>query len=427
MNRKLRVLLLGGGGREHAIANSLQKSENLAELKVFPGNGGFDQKLIWDKPGFHWNDKNVFQASIRGRFDFVFVGPEDPLVNGVADWCNELGIPCFGPSAFCAQIEGSKDFAKNLMKESRIPTAEYETFSDHKTALEYVRGKKFPLVVKADGLAAGKGVTVCTKLDQAELALREIFEDQKFGRSGSKVVIEDFLVGEEASLFVISDGENYLLLPAAQDHKRAYDNDEGPNTGGMGAYCPAPIATESVIEKVRIQIIEPLLSKFREKGEPYKGLLYCGLMIHPNGDPYVVEFNCRFGDPETQAVLLLVEDDLLAITYQAATGTLPKGGRLNLRPGFASVVVLAAEGYPGDYKKGIPLDLPVPKDPDLYVFHAGTKWDSSNRLVTSGGRILGVSAYANTLKESVDKSYGYLNLFSNPQTFYRRDIARRAL
>ncbi len=439
MNQKLRVLLLGGGGREHALARAILLSSELQTLKVYPGNGGFDPSMILPQGTLGWKkeDKQLFQKHVQGNYDLVVVGPEEPLVNGVADWCNEIGIPCFGPSQFCAQLEGSKDFAKKLMQKANVPTAKHESFTDEKNALEYVRQKGTPIVIKADGLAAGKGVTVCHEFQQAEQALQEIFIKRKFGSAGNKVVIEEFLEGEEASIFAICDGENFLLLPPAQDHKRAYDNDKGPNTGGMGAYCPAPIADSFVIDQVRREIVAPILNTLREMGEPYVGVLYVGLMISPDKKVRVVEFNCRFGDPETQAVLLLIEDDLLEIFMKAATGNLGKVGSLRIYEGSASVVVLAAEGYPDDYRKNISLHaiqtlLPIQRRVyaacgDIFLFHAGTGLDSSGNLVSTGGRILGVANRSKNLKESLDKNYSFLESFPIPSTYYRKDIGRRAL
>lgn len=427
MRKKLRVLLLGSGGREHAIAESILKSHLLGDLKVFPGNAGFEKNSILPQHSINWNDKLQFQNSIRGQYDLVIVGPEDPLVNGVSDWCEEIGIACFGPSAYCAQIEGSKDFAKNLMLESGVPTAKFQTYNDYNLALEYTKDKSLPFVIKADGLAAGKGVTVCTELHQVETALKEIFLEKKFAENGNRVVIEDFLEGEEASIFAICDGENYVLLPPAQDHKRAFNNDEGPNTGGMGAYCPAPIATSQVIEKVKSKIVEPILQKFIERKSPYKGVLYVGLMIHPSGEPYVVEFNCRFGDPETQAVLQLIQSDLLEIFWNISTHNFKSNVSLELSSDFSSIVVLASNGYPGEYIKNIPIHLEKKFNSEPKIFHAGTKFAKDGSLVSCGGRVLGIVSTGKTLKESIDKTYNFIKTMTHPSLFFRTDIGRRAL
>ncbi|TGK06721.1 phosphoribosylamine--glycine ligase [Leptospira semungkisensis] len=421
-----KILLIGSGGRESAIAFKLRQSSKLTSLHVFPGNGGFPDNEILAANSFDLKDKSSVQSFIqKNEYDLVVVGPEDPLVDGIGDWLAEIGIPVFGPSAYCAQIEGSKEFAKALMIEAGVPTAKYASFTDYDSSLAYVRKEGAPIVVKADGLAAGKGVTVCTELSQAEQALKEIFLDHKFGKSGSRVVIEEFMDGQEASIFAISDGETYFTLPAAQDHKRAYDGDLGPNTGGMGAYCPAPIASEEVLQKVNTRVFQPMFEAFRKKGHPYKGLLYAGLMIDSKGEPKVVEFNCRFGDPETQCVLPMLEGDLLEIFMASAKGTL-KGVKTGLRSGASTVVVLAAEGYPDSYAKNIPLNLPKSENKDLVVFHAGTSKKDGN-LVSTGGRILGISSYGNDLKDSVDKAYAYLNSFQISKTFFRKDIAKKAL
>ncbi|MCZ8342533.1 MAG: phosphoribosylamine--glycine ligase [Leptospira sp.] len=425
MKDKLNVLLIGSGGREHALADAILKSTHLNTLKVFPGNGGFPDELLLSKDQISITEKEGFLRYLRSsNTDFVVVGPEDPLVIGVADWCEEAGIPCFGPSAYCAQIEGSKHFAKDLMKKASVPTASYAVFTDHGSAWGHAQKELLPLVVKADGLAAGKGVTVAFELSVVKRALDEIFLESKFGKSGSKVVIESFLEGEEASLFVITDGDRYMCLPAAQDHKRAFDGDIGPNTGGMGAYAPAPIVDEFVLQQVKSLIIEPMLSEFRKLGHPYKGLLYVGLMVSPDKKPSVVEFNCRFGDPETQAVLRLIDEDLLVLFWQASTKSLPVR-ELKLKTGASSIVVLAAKGYPDSPKKGMVLEIP-PDEGSVIVYHAGTKKDSG-KIIASGGRILGITAYGKNLRESIDSCYAFLSKIKSENTFFRKDIGRRAL
>ena len=418
-----KVFLIGSGGREHAIYYKLKQSPQLGAILVYPGNGGIPREdIVTEK--INLKNKTELQEFVKkSKFDLVVVGPEDPLVDGVADWMHEIGIPCFGPSAYCAQIEGSKDFAKNLMVGAGVPTAAFATFTDFASAEEYIKSSPIPVVIKADGLAAGKGVTVCFARDDAYRALKEIFHDRLFGDM-RKVVIEEFMDGEEASVFALCDGENFALLPAAQDHKRAFDGDKGPNTGGMGAYCPAPVVTDGIIQQVKAEIIRPVMNYFKAKGFPYKGVLYAGLMIK-NGKARVVEFNCRFGDPETQAVLLLLQDDLLQIMHECATGNLQKS-EFSIYPGAAAIVVLAAEGYPGSYNKNIPLEISDTKDPNIQIFHAGTALQG-NKLVSSGGRILGITARGADLKETVGKIYSYMGKQSNPGTFYRKDIAWRAL
>lgn len=425
MEHKYKVLLIGSGGREHALADVISKSISLESLKVFPGNGGFASELLLGADEISISDKTKFLEYLNvSKTNLVVVGPEDPLVNGIADWCTEVGIPCFGPSAYCAQVEGSKHFAKEMMKRAKVPTASFAVFTDHESAWSYAQKEMLPLVVKADGLAAGKGVTVAFELKEVKRALDEIFLESKFGQSGNKVVIESFLEGEEASLFVITDGDRYMCLPAAQDHKRAYDGDIGPNTGGMGAYAPAPIVTDTVLSKVKKQIIEPMLEDFRKSGHPYKGLLYVGLMITKDGDPNVVEFNCRFGDPETQCVLRLLDEDILPLFYAAATGNLPERN-LKLKSGSSAVVVLAAKGYPDAPEKGMVLEIPA-NEGNVVVYHAGTKKDNAS-LVASGGRILGITSFGNTLKDAIQDCYAFLMKVKAPNTYYRKDIGRRAL
>ncbi len=419
----MKVLLLGSGGRESALAYKIKQSSKITELKVYPGNGGFSKSEIIPKNFFDLKNKNsTVQFIQKEKFDLVIVGPEEPLVDGIADWLEEVKIPCFGPSKYCAQLEGSKDFAKQLMKEFSIPTAQYETFNTLQLAKDYCMTHSLPIVVKADGLAAGKGVTVCETLEIANSFLDEIFIDQKFGQD-PKVVIEEFLVGEEASIFAISDGEKFIILPALQDHKRAYENDLGPNTGGMGAYSPAPIATKKILEQVKKEIFEKMILGLKEKGYPYKGLLYAGLMIQ-NDYAKVIEFNCRFGDPETQALMLLIEDDLLQILFESANGNLQKKEIL-IKEGFAAVVVLAALGYPNVYTKNIPIELN--SSPSVQIFHAGTQLNSENQIVSSGGRVLGLSCQDKDLKSALDSIYDYLNANPVQNTFYRKDIGKKAL
>ncbi|MGV3667815.1 MAG: phosphoribosylamine--glycine ligase [Leptospira bouyouniensis] len=420
-----KVLLIGSGGREHALADAISKSNVLESLKVFPGNGGFSSDVLLSPNEISITDKSKFFEYIKtSKTNLVVVGPEDPLVNGIADWCDEIGILCFGPSAYCAQVEGSKHFAKEMMKRAKVPTASFAVFTDHESAWSYAQKELLPLVVKADGLAAGKGVTVAFELKEVKRALDEIFLESKFGQSGNKVVIESFLEGEEASLFVITDGERYMCLPAAQDHKRAYDGDIGPNTGGMGAYAPAPIVTDSVLSKVKSKVIEPMLDDFRRSGHPYKGLLYVGLMITKEGEPSVVEFNCRFGDPETQCVLRLIDEDILPIFNASATGSLPERN-LKLKQGSSAVVVLAAKGYPDSPEKGMVLEIPA-NEGNVVVYHAGTKKVNSSTLA-NGGRILGITSFGKSLKEAIDECYVFLGKLKAPNTFYRKDIGRRAL
>ena len=422
----MKVLLLGNGGRESALAYKIRSSKLLKELKVYPGNGGFLESEIIPRNSINLKNKIEVQNFIKHeKFDLVVVGPEEPLVYGISDWLSEISIPCFGPSQYCSMLEGSKDFAKKLMNEFGVPTANHKSFENYESAYEYLKTSGVPIVIKADGLAAGKGVTVAFEMKDAEIALKDIFINHKFGMSGNRVVIEEFMDGDEASIFAISDGNEFLLFPAAQDHKRAYDDDLGPNTGGMGAYTPAPIVNEFLLNKIKEEIFDPMFKGLKSSGNPYKGLLYAGLMIKED-DVKVVEFNCRFGDPETQALLLLLEDDLLEIMLEAAKGSFNRK-ILNFYDGYASVVVLSAEGYPGDYKKGIILDkFKNIENSEVIIFHAGTEILNTN-LISNGGRILGITSKAKTLKESLDKCYNFLKNNQIPSTFYRNDIGRKAL
>jgi len=422
----MKVLLIGSGGRESALAYKLRQSTMLKELKVYPGNGGFPENELVPEGSIDLKDKKSVQDYVqKNGILFVVVGPEEPLIDGISDWLQEIDVPCFGPSKYCAQLEGSKHFAKELMKELKVPTARYASFTSFETALEYIQTHPLPIVVKFDGLAAGKGVVVCSSKTEAENFLQEIFLQHKFGTTTNKVVIEEFLEGEEASIFALCDGENYVIFPAAQDHKRAFDNDTGPNTGGMGAYAPTPVVTPEIYEKVKSEIFTPIFAGLKQKGNPYRGLLYAGLMIDKLKNPKVVEFNVRFGDPETQCLMLLLENDLLQIMWECATSKLTVK-ELNFKDGFATVVVLAANGYPNSYKKFIPLNLKESADKNIFVFHAGTKRTNSG-LVSSGGRILGITSFANSLQESVKNCYRYLTENPISDTFYRKDIAKRAL
>lgn len=421
----MKVLLIGSGGREHALAFKLKQSPLLKELKVFSGNGGFEPSEILSKTSMDLNDKKSVQSFVKKEaFDLVVVGPEDPLVNGISDWMEEISVLCFGPSAYCSQLEGSKDFAKKLMQELGIPTAAYKTFIEYKSAREYALSQKLPLVIKADGLAAGKGVSVCTEYTEVETALSDIFEKKKFGASGNQVVIEEFMDGEEASVFALCDGENYLMLPAAQDHKRAFDEDRGPNTGGMGAYAPAPIVTQELYKKIAERVFDPMLKGLKAKGHPYKGLLYAGLMIGKDNELRIVEFNCRFGDPETQVILLLLETDLLSILLNCAKGNLGNT-ILSMKAESAVTVVLAAEGYPSEYKKDIPLSLKSTPE-GIVVFHAGTHL-KENQLYSNGGRVLNITATGKDLAKAIQNVYRYIDELKIDGLFYRKDIGHRAL
>lgn len=424
----MKVLLLGSGGREHALFWKLSRSPLLGSLQVFPGNGGFPLDAIAAIRSDNGQPATLSDLSVivefirREKYDLVVVGPEQPLVDGVADLLEGV-CPVFGPLQGGARLEGSKEFSKSFMKKYGIPTADAESFQDAQDAIAYLTTKELPVVIKADGLAAGKGVTVAYSREVAQTAIREALQEGRFGDSGHTILIEDFLQGEEASVFAICDGERALPFIAAQDFKRAFDGDRGPNTGGMGAYAPVPMMTPEIMEAVQRDVLDPVLEGMRKEGTPYRGLLYAGLMVH-NGQIRVVEFNCRFGDPETQALLRLLDEDLLDLMHRAATGRLEKR-KLRFLRASAIIVVLAAEGYPDDYNKNLPLENLDANVPDTIVFHAGTKRDG-DRILSTGGRILGITAIGSSMEEARRKAYERIATIKAPGTFYRKDIALKA-
>jgi len=424
----MRVLVVGSGGREHALVWKIARSPKVSGLLAAPGSAGiselaecFPEVAASDVPA-------LVDLARRERVDLVVVGPEDPLAGGIADRLNEAGVAVFGPSAAAARLEASKAFAKAFMKRHQIPTADYEVFDDVEAALAYVRGRNRPCVVKADGLAAGKGVAMCEDALQAERALREIMQDQRFGDAGSRVVIEEWLRGEEASYYAITDGERIVTLAAAQDHKRLLDGDRGENTGGMGAYSPAPVVSQEVEQKVLDRVVYPTIRGMAAEGTPYTGVLYVGLMIDDRGDPFVVEFNVRFGDPETQPLMVRMDGDLVPLLEGAATGRLDETRR-PLWGDAAVCVVLASAGYPRSYEKGKAISglEALPDDDGLVVFHAGTRRAEGGGFETSGGRVLGVTARGKDVKEARDRAYAGVEGIDFEGVCCRRDIAARAL
>lgn len=421
----MRVLVLGGGGREHALCWALKKSKRIEKLYCIPGNGGITE--VAEVPhGIDLKDfEKLAQFCKAEGIDLVVPGPEEPLVKGVADVLQERGIKVFGPSKSASQIEGSKAFAKEIMKKACVPTANFAVFDDPEKARAYVEKKGAPIVVKADGLCAGKGVFVCDTLDEAYQAIEKIMEERIFGDAGKMVVIEEKLSGEEASFIVITDGETFKVLPTSQDHKRLLDNDEGPNTGGMGAYSPAPLITPSLREAISDKVIAPILKTMKKEGYPYFGFLYAGLMI-ANDTPYVLEFNCRLGDPEAQAILPRIENDLLEIIEWTFEGKLAEV-ELKESKDWAVCVVMASKGYPGSYEKGkLITGLDKAKEiPGVIVFHAGTKKEGGS-FYTNGGRVLGVTALGETLSSAIDKAYQACALIHFEGAFYRRDIGQKA-
>ena len=419
---KLNILLIGSGGREHALANALAKSPRCAQLYIAPGNPGTAR--VGANVALDPADHPVVLTFCREKqIGLVVVGPEQPLTGGLADGLIGAEIPVFGPTAAAAQLEGSKGFTKDICREHRIPTAAYERFVDRDRALAYMRAQGAPIVIKADGLAAGKGVVVAMTLAEAEAAIDSMF-DGAFGASGAEVVIEAFLEGEEASFFAICDGTRALPFATAQDHKRVGDGDTGPNTGGMGAYSPASIVTPEITARVMREIIMPTLTAMRARGAPFTGVLYAGLMLTKDG-PQLIEYNVRFGDPEAQVILPRFEGDLVELMLTAAKGALPEAA-----PRFSAqaalTVVLAAKGYPGTPETGTEIRGLDQAEvmPGVVVTHAGTKRDGE-RLLASGGRVLNVTALADSVKAARDKAYAAVDGIDWPGGFCRRDIGWR--
>ena len=418
------ILILGGGGREHALAWAVAKSPLCGRLYVAPGNAGIAQ--IAECVALNPEDVSAVTTWCQERaIDFVIVGPEAPLAAGVVDNLAAVGIPAFGPSRAASRLEASKSFTKEICDACGAPTAEWARFTDADTARAHVRTKGAPIVVKADGLAAGKGVVVAMTIEEAEAAIDDMFGGA-FGEAGTEVVIEEFMAGEEASFFVLTDGETVMTLATAQDHKRAYDGDEGPNTGGMGAYSPASIMTPEIERQTLDEIVRPCIAEMARRGTPYRGVLYAGLMIGETG-PRLVEYNVRFGDPECQALMLRLGSDLLPALIACAKGGLDKVP-LHWIDKPAITVVIAAAGYPGSYRKGSEirgLDEAA-KVPGVTVFHAGTK-ASDGRILANGGRVLNISAIGQDLAEARERAYAAISAIDWPEGFNRGDIAWRAL
>lgn len=423
----MNILVIGGGGREHTLAWKLAQSPSATKLYAIPGNPGM-AAVAECVSGISIEDNEAVVAFAEEHaIDLVVIGPEVPLTNGIVDAFEAAGILAFGPRKAAAELEGSKAFSKGLMKKYGIPTAKYEVFTDAEAAKDYVRQEGAPIVIKADGLAAGKGVIVAETCDEALAAVADIMEDQEFGAAGNRVVIEEFMEGEEASLLCFTDGETIVPMISSQDHKRAYDGDKGPNTGGMGTYAPAPVMTPAMIEATKEKILKPVIAAMKQEGRTYQGCLYAGLMITKDG-PKVVEFNARFGDPETQVVLPLLKSDLVDIMVACAKGD---GSLKDLdiawSDGAAVCVVLASGGYPKSYRKGYEITgLDEAEKLGCHVFHAGTA-ERDGSVVTAGGRVLGVVAEAADVRAAVDKVYQGVNVIDFKDKMFRHDIAHRAL
>ena len=424
----MKVLVIGNGGREHALAWRAAKSPLADKVFVAPGNPGTAKE---DK----MENVNICVSDIQGLVDFAkkeqigltIVGPEAPLVDGVVDAFEKEGLKIFGPSKAGAQLEGSKSFTKDFLKRHNIPTAAYQVFTKTDEAVAYIEKMGAPIVIKADGLAAGKGVVVAMTLQEAIDAVHNMLDDHQFGDASASVVVEEFMEGEEASFIVMSDTINALPMATSQDHKRVGDGDTGPNTGGMGAYSPAPVVTDEVYKKVMNRIINPTLKGMADDGIPYRGFLYAGLMIDKNGDPRVVEFNCRFGDPETQPIMLRMQSDLVELCLKACENGGLKGVDIKYDPRPAIGIVLAAHNYPASPRKGDKITgLDIKTDDTLKVFQAGTK-QVGDDIVTNGGRVLCVTALGDDVAQARQKAYAHINNIHFDGMFYRKDIAWRAL
>ena len=417
----MNILVVGGGGREHAIIKSLKKSPRVTKIYAAPGNGGIAADAVCTGIGAK-DLEAITKFAKENAIDFAVVAPDDPLVLGAVDLLEAEGIPCFGPNKKAAILEGSKVFSKNLMKKYHIPTAEYQVFDDMEAALKYLETAPIPTVVKADGLALGKGVTVAMTREEAVAAVKSCMEDKVFGESGSHIVIEEFLTGPEVSVLSFTDGSVVIPMVSSMDHKRAGDGDTGPNTGGMGTVAPNPYYTEEVAQRCMEEIFLPTMRAMNAEGRTFKGCLYFGLMLTEKG-PKVIEYNCRFGDPETQVVLPLLESDLLTVMEATAQGKLAET-EVKFSPRHACCVVLASEGYPKKYESGYPITIPA--DLEAEVFVAGAKLDGQV-LKTSGGRVLGVTALGYTLEQAIQKAYDQAGRVKFANAYCRRDIGARAL
>ncbi len=423
MNKK-NVLVIGSGGREHSLGWKLSQSLSVDKIYFIPGNAGTSS--VGENVEILPNNFDAIAAFVRkNKIELTIVGPEDPLVNGIVDHFEKEGLLIFGPSKYCAQLEGSKVFSKSFMNKYKIPTASHEVFTKDQEMelIEYLELSAFPIVLKADGLAAGKGVIIPTSLPEALAAVKVYFDDNTFGDAGSILVVEEFMDGEEASLFVLTDGKNYRLFPVAQDHKRIGDGDTGKNTGGMGAYAPAPIVSAELLKTIEKEIVVPSLEGMISEGHPYTGILYVGLMITSKG-PKVVEYNVRFGDPECQVEMTLLESDLYSLFEEVAYKNLIS--ELKLKNGFATSVVLASKGYPDSYEKGKLISFSKPDSENKFIFHAGTKLLNEN-IITNGGRVINVVGVGSTLHKSLDAAYDHVKSVTFDGMTYRTDIGKKGL
>ncbi len=423
----MKVLIIGGGGREHALAWKAAQSPLVDEVLVAPGNAGTAREPKVRNVAIAATDSEALVALARREdVGLTIVGPEQPLVAGIVDRFEAADLVCFGPNASAAQLEGSKAFTKSFLERHAIPTAAYASFTESAPALAWLQRQSFPIVIKADGLAAGKGVVIATTLAEAENTVRQMLEGFVFGPSGSKIVIEEFLTGEEASFIALVDGTSVQPLASSQDHKTRDDGDRGPNTGGMGAYSPAPVVTAAQHERIMREIMVPTVRGLARDGIRYRGFLYAGVMINAAGEPKVLEFNCRFGDPETQPIMLRLKSDIVALCLAACEGRLAQQS-IDWDPRAAVGVVMASGGYPGEYEKGLAISgLDGLDAADLKVFHAGTRLDG-DQVLTDGGRVLCVTALGNEVRAARERAYAAVDRISWSGAFCRRDIAHRAL
>jgi phosphoribosylamine--glycine ligase len=418
------LLVVGSGGREHALVRALLASSAKPSVICAPGNAGIAQDVVCF-PVAADDVAGLVTLAQREKIELVVVGPEVPLSLGLADQLIAAGIPVYGPKADGARLEASKIFTKQILLKHKIPTAPAAFFSEVEPASAYLRSRSIPIVIKADGLAAGKGVVVAQTLVEAEAAVREMLEGGKFGASGKQILIEDCLVGEETSILVVVSGRDYLILPTSQDHKRIGDGDTGPNTGGMGTYSPAEVVTPALLQRIETEIVRPSVDAIADEGIDFRGTLFIGIMLTTSG-PSVLEFNTRFGDPETQVVLPRLETDLLGLLWAAARGQL-RGMQLATKPDHAICIVIAARGYPDAYRKGDVITFPVTLPDGVSVLHAGTGKNAAGEIVTNGGRVLGVTALAPTLRAAAEKAYAACEQIECASKYFRRDIGARQL
>lgn len=418
----MKILVVGGGGREHAVIKKLKENKSVSTIYALPGNGGIAKDAVCVNIGAK-DVENIVKFAVEEKIDYAVVTPDDPLVLGAADALEAAGIPCFGPKKNAAIIEGSKVFSKNLMKKYGIPTAAYEVFDKAEDALSYLESAPLPAVIKADGLALGKGVIIAETKEEAQNAIRSMMLDKVFGESGSKIVIEEFLSGPEVSVLSFTDGNTIVPMISSMDHKRAEDNDEGPNTGGMGTIAPNPFYTKAIAEECMKKIFLPTIRAMNAEGRTFKGCLYFGLMITKDG-PKVIEYNCRFGDPEAQVVLPLLESDLLTVMRAVTYGKLAET-EVKFSNNAAACVVLASQGYPKKYETGF--EITVPESIEQSVYYAGVKAGENGTLLTAGGRVLNVTAVAPTLREAVDLAYEKAEQIRFKNKYCRKDIGKKAL